>query len=72
VELEIIYNNSDIINATIIIANINGQIVYKEDNVDIMKNERKYFDLSNLSNNAYVLQIISNNYAEQKKIIIMN
>ena len=68
-----LYNTfSDITNATIIVTNINGQIVYKEDNVDIMKNERKYFNLSNLSNNAYVLQIISNNYAEQKKIIIIN
>ena len=65
-------NNLDIINATITITNINGQIVYNEDNVDIIKNERKYFDLSNLSNNTYVLQIISNNYAEQKKIIVLN
>lgn len=65
-------NNSDLINATIIITNINGQIVYKKYNVDIMKNERKYFDLSNLPNNTYVLQIISNSYVEIKKVIITN
>lgn len=66
-----LFNNYlDIVNATIIIININGQILYKEDNVDIMKNERKYLDLSNLSNNVYILQIISDNYSEQKKIII--
>ena len=61
-----------ITNATITITNVSGQLIYEEDNINIMKNERKYFDLSNLSNNTYVLQIISNNYSDQKKIIIMN
>lgn len=68
-----LYNtNSDIMNATITITNINGQIVYKEKNVYLLKNRSKNFDLSNLSNNVYVLQIISNKYSEQKKIIITN
>lgn len=62
----------DIKNATIVISNINGQLVYKEDNIDLKKNERKCFDLSNLSNNTYVLQIISNNYSQQMKIIVIN
>jgi hypothetical protein len=68
-----VYNTySSIINATIILTNIDGQIVYKENNVDILRNERKYFDLSNLSKNVYVLHIVSNNYSERKKIIVTN
>tara|TARA_B100000902_G_C26643715_1_gene590376 strand:- start:20 stop:568 length:549 start_codon:yes stop_codon:yes gene_type:complete len=62
----------DIINATITITNINGQEVYKEDNIDLVKRERKYFHLSNFSYNMYVLQIVSTNYSEQMKIVISN
>ena len=68
-----LYNTySDIMNATVTITSINGQTVYEEKNVNLLENERKYFDISNLSNNVYVLQIISNNYSERKKIIITN
>ena len=63
---------SDILNATITITNINGQVVFKENNVDILINESKHFELSNLSNNVYIMQIMSNNYSEQKKIILVN
>ena len=67
-------NSSDIniTNATITITNINGQEIYKEKNIDIVKNERKYFNLYNLSYNIYILQIVSNNYSEEMKIIISN
>ncbi len=68
----ILNTNSNITNATITITSVNGQVVYKENGVDIMANEKKYFDISDLSNNVYILQITSNNYSEQKKIIITN
>ncbi len=64
--------SSDITNAIITIANVNGQVIYKESNVTILENERKYLELPILQSNAYFLQIISDNYAEQKKIIIFN
>ena len=69
-----ILNNSDvdIINATITINYINGQEVYKEKNINLMKKERKYFNLSHLSYKMYVLNIVSANYSEQIKIIISN
>ncbi len=57
-------------NATITISSVNGQVVYKESGVDIMKNQRKYFDLSNFQGNLYILKIVSDDYSEQKKIII--
>ncbi|MFT5844487.1 MAG: hypothetical protein ACI8QW_000348 [Saprospiraceae bacterium] len=62
----------DIENATITITSVNGQVIHRESNVDILKNERKYFYLSNTSNNVYILQIVSDNYSGQKKIIITN
>lgn len=68
-----LFNNYlDIKNVTITITNISGQIIYNENNVDIIKNEAKHFDLPNLSNNLYVLQIISDNYSGQKKIMIID
>lgn len=63
-------NNTDIVNASIAIASVNGQVVYKENNVDLMRGERKYFDLMYLSNNTYVLQIVANDYFAQKKVIV--
>ena len=68
-----LYNKQkDIVGATISITNMNGQVFYNEHSVNIMKNEIKYFDLSGLSDNIYVLQIISNTYSEQQKFIITN
>ncbi|HUH73364.1 MAG TPA: CotH kinase family protein [Chitinophagales bacterium] len=61
----------DIINASVIMMNLNGQIIYKEENFNLAKNERKYFDLSNLPSNTYILHIRSTNYTGQKKIIIV-
>ncbi|HOG19378.1 MAG TPA: T9SS type A sorting domain-containing protein, partial [Salinivirgaceae bacterium] len=63
---------SDIKNAKIVIYSINGQIILEENGVDILKNERKYFNLSGFSGNVYILKIMSTNYSEQKKIIITN
>lgn len=68
-EFYLFNNYLDIKNATILIYNINGQLVYKENNINLLKNERKYFDLSN---NFYVLKIISNNYSDQMKIVVCN
>jgi spore coat protein CotH len=65
-------SNSDIKNASITITGIDGHVVYKENNVDIMKNERKYMDLSDLSSNVYVLQILSNNDYKRKTLVIAN
>jgi len=62
----------DIVNATVLISNINGQIVYKENNVSFVRNERKYFNLSFLPGNTYVLQIVSGSFSQQKKIVIIN
>ena len=65
-------NDLNITNSTITIINIHGQVVYNENSIDLMKGEKKYFDLTNLSNGTYILQIISNNYSGQKKIILLN
>lgn len=68
-----LFNNYlDVTNATVTITNINGQIIYEEDNVDIMKNEAKHFNLAKLINNMCVLQIKAGNYIAQKKIITVN
>ena len=45
--------------------------MYREDNVDMSKNERKHLDLSTLPSNNYVIQIRSANFTGQKKIIIV-
>jgi len=67
-----LFNNSiDIINATITLTNINGQVVFKQHNFNLKKYEKKYFDLSDLVNNVFILQIMADNYNEQQKIIIM-
>ncbi len=60
----------NITNATVTITNINGQEMYEETGIDIKPYEKKYFDVSNLSNGIYVLQITSNNFLAKKKIII--
>lgn len=64
--------HSDIIDAKIVIYNINGKVIYEENSVNILKNERKYFNLSGFSDNVFILRIIFSNYSEQKKIIITN
>ncbi len=61
-----------IANATITITSANGQEVYKESGVDIMTNERKYFDLSGFAQNIYFLQVVANDFSEQKKMMIIN
>ncbi len=65
-------DQEDITNASILLMSLNGQIIYKEENVYLAKNERKSFDLSNLPSNTYILQIKSKNYSGQKKIIVVN
>ncbi len=63
---------SDIIAAKIRISSNQGQLVYEESNINLMKNERKYFDLSHLPSNTYIFQLISTSYLSQRKIIIIN
>lgn len=65
-------NDLNITNSTITIINIHGQVLYNENSIDLMKGEKKHFDLSNLSIGTYILQIISNNYFGQKKIILLD
>ena len=62
--------HSDILDATITVTNMNGHVVYIEKDVSINKNERKYFDLSSLTNDIYVLQIRSTNFSKEIKIAI--
>lgn len=63
--------NLNLIDATVIVRNVNGQVVYKVDNVSFTKNERRYFNLSHLPGNTYMVQVVSNNYSVQKKFIII-
>lgn len=65
-------NRADITNATILLINMNGQVVYREDGIDIMQHKRKYFQLSHLPTSTYILQVIYDQHSEQKKIIIMD
>ena len=68
-----LFNNSaDIYNADIVITYINGVKIYQENNVSLKKNERKLFNLSYLKSNTYILYVISENYSEHKKIIVIN
>ncbi|PID88945.1 MAG: hypothetical protein CSB02_00050 [Bacteroidia bacterium] len=60
-----------IADATITITSANGQEVYKESGVDIMTNQKKHFDLSGFAQNIYLLQVVANDFSEQKKIIIV-
>ena len=64
-------SDEDIINAKITITNLNGQNVYQEYNIDLLRNERKYFNLSNLDNNMYIIKVASSNFLEQIKMIII-
>jgi len=67
------YNNFDyILNAEIIISNVNGSIVYREENVFIPLGYLKYFNLSRLPDNIYFLRIISENLNKQFKILIFH
>jgi len=68
-----IYNNStiDINNAQLNIINITGQTVYKE-NINILKNKKKFINLNYLPNNTYILNIKSKNYSEQLKMVIIH
>lgn len=65
-------SNLEIKNASISITSMNGQLVYLESNVNLAKNERKYFELSHLSNTTYILYLKSNEYVIRKKNILMN
>lgn len=68
-----IYNNGvDIENASIKISNAFGQIVYSEENINLKKNERKDLILPHIKSGTYFLQVISNTYSNQKKIVILN
>lgn len=68
-----LFNDSlDLVNASVKIVNINSQVIDYENNINLMKNEKKYFDFSHLPSNIYILHIKSNNYSEQRKIIIVN
>ena len=64
-------SDEDIINAKITITNLNGQKVYQEYNIDLLRNERKYFNLSKLDNNMYIIKVASSNFFEQIKMIII-
>ena len=37
----------------------------------LLRNERKYFNLSNLDNNVYIIKVASSNFLEQIKMIII-
>ncbi|MCK5857142.1 MAG: CotH kinase family protein [Bacteroidales bacterium] len=68
-----LFNNSDDIeNAQIIISNMNGLVVYREDKVDLLKHHQKHLQLGHLSNGTYILHFVSYNYSERIKIVIVN
>ena len=64
-------SDEDIINTKITITNINGQEVYQEYNIDLLRNQRKYFNLSKLDNYMYIIKVASSNFFEQIKMIII-
>ena len=68
----VVYNSStEIIDATIIIYNGSGIKVYNENHVSLIKDEYKYFNLSHLPSNMYVMQIVSNHFNASVKFLII-
>ncbi|MCD4745769.1 MAG: CotH kinase family protein, partial [Bacteroidales bacterium] len=67
-----IYNNSsEIIKGNITITSVTGKIVYVENNVSLVGNEKKYFNLTELPKNTYILNFYNTNFSEIKRIIII-
>ncbi len=65
-------NSSDINNAQVTITNINGKNVFNESIVSLTKYKHKHFNLNHLPSNIYILQVVSNDFHSQTKIIIIN
>ncbi len=59
-------------NATITITNTNGQLVYKESDVEIKRHQGKDFYLQYLSKGTYIIRITSEKHSEISKFIIIN
>ncbi|MCO5249531.1 MAG: CotH kinase family protein [Chitinophagales bacterium] len=62
-------NVKDIAHATIFISDMNGKIVYTEKEIQLLKNENKYMNVSHLPSGVYVLKLMSENYTDQMKFI---
>jgi len=71
-EFSITNNSVNIPNATIRIISTNGTIIYQKDEISLPKDESVHFELSHLPNQTYFLQIISDEYIIQKKLIVIN
>lgn len=71
-EFFLINRQANIINATIVVTNLSGQIIFKENGIDILQNEIKHFSLSGLSNSTYIFHLISDDFSGQQKIQIIN
>ncbi len=67
----LINRQADIKDATILVMNLTGQIVYIEHGIRIMQNEMKQFAISGLLNNTYIFQIKSDNFSGQMKFQII-
>lgn len=68
-----LYNNSlEEMEADIIITNIIGQTVHVEKDVSFIKNEKKYFNFSNLPNDTYILTIRNADFSEMTKFILIH
>ncbi|MCD4736904.1 MAG: CotH kinase family protein, partial [Bacteroidales bacterium] len=62
---------NDIHNASVIIAGVNGEIVFREDNISLASNEVITFNLSHFINGTYILYFKDAGLSVQKKIIII-
>ena len=68
-----IYNNTGLtINGNIIITDVTGKIVYTENDVSLERNEKKYFNLSEMPSNTYILNFYNTSFSEREKIVIIN
>ena len=54
------------------ITSLTGTEYYHEDNINLQKGERYYFDFSNLPNNTYILTFYNESIIEKKKVIILH
>lgn len=67
----LLYNHGqDIENATIQIANLQGQIVHSESNIEIEYKTEKLFNLSSLRSGTYIIMLNSQFYVQQFKFIV--
>lgn len=67
----LVNNYLDIKDATITIVSSNGTIAYEEGSIDILVDERKYFELPSLPSNTYVLQVMSSSYSGQMNLVVV-